>query len=241
MHQSAVSRKRTLIIGFSAGTRLGSYEITCSVVAALAKSTRRRTAIWTGTSPSKCCGRPSPPTPNAFDALNNKPAPPQASTNRTSSTSTTAPPRTSRWSTRRVTQTAEGLAKAHATGIIYYDINRRTCSRSRRWARPWMPAATGIVLYAMAIGRRLFQGDTSAALFNEILHKALASPVSLNPMLPGALEHIINRPLEKDWKARCRPGHPRRARGLCRAVPGEAPDSPEPWSGGEVVRVCTEA
>ena len=60
----------------------------------------------------------------------------------------------------------------------------------------------GVVLYEMATGSPPFSGETSAVVFDSLLNRVPVSPVRVNPKLPGELERIINKALDKDRSLR---------------------------------------
>ena len=62
--------------------------------------------------------------------------------------------------------------------------------------------AAGIVLYEMATGRLPFEGKTSPAVADQILHAQAASPQRLQPRLSSRLADIILKCLEKDAENR---------------------------------------
>jgi eukaryotic-like serine/threonine-protein kinase len=55
-----------------------------------------------------------------------------------------------------------------------------------------------IVLYEMATGFLPFKGDSSGAIFDEILHKDPVDPVRLNTGIPPELSQVIHKGMEKD-------------------------------------------
>jgi serine/threonine protein kinase/dipeptidyl aminopeptidase/acylaminoacyl peptidase len=56
----------------------------------------------------------------------------------------------------------------------------------------------GSVLYEMATGILPFKGETSGAIFDEILHKQPVDPVRLNTGIPAELAQVIHKSMEKD-------------------------------------------
>src|SRR6202451_3757313 len=60
----------------------------------------------------------------------------------------------------------------------------------------------GLVLYEMATGQQAFSGNSSAEIFDAILNRTPVALVRLNPQVPGKLEDIISKALEKDKKLR---------------------------------------
>src|SRR5262249_24076485 len=60
----------------------------------------------------------------------------------------------------------------------------------------------GVVLYEMAWGHRPFEGDSDPAIYDGILHKTPPPLRSFDRKIPGELERLVGRALEKNPKHR---------------------------------------
>jgi TolB-like protein len=64
--------------------------------------------------------------------------------------------------------------------------------------------ALGVILFEIATGRIPFEGETPAAVFDQLLNRRPPSPLTLNPALPALLALLIDKSLEKDPERRYR-------------------------------------
>ena len=60
----------------------------------------------------------------------------------------------------------------------------------------------GVVLYEMATGSLPFRGETTGVIFDAILNRKPVDPIEMNPHLPGYLQGIVLKALEKDRNVR---------------------------------------
>src|SRR6266436_4562199 len=93
----------------------------------------------------------------------------------------------------------------------------------------------GVVLYEMATGFLPFKGESSGAVFNEILHQDPVAVVRLNTRIPPELERLIEKAMEKDCAMRYQSAAEMRAdlNRLKRDTGSGKHPAPEPERGSE--------
>jgi serine/threonine protein kinase/Tfp pilus assembly protein PilF len=99
-------------------------------------------------------------------------------------TSPTAPPRADLTAVGTVFGTVHYMSPEQARGLT-------TDARTDLFS-------LGAILYQMATGDRAFEGDTQAVVFDAILNRDPQPLIEANPTMPGGLEPILEKALEKD-------------------------------------------
>jgi serine/threonine protein kinase/Flp pilus assembly protein TadD len=106
------------------------------------------------------------------------------------------------WDPEAVTTSREISTSGLAVGTVGYMSPEQALGKTLD-ARTDL-FALGVILFEMATGKAPFEGDTPAAIFDQLLNRRPASPSSLNAALPTALALLIDKALEKDPERRYR-------------------------------------
>lgn len=101
----------------------------------------------------------------------------------------------------KASATAVSTRDGHVKGKAAYMAPEQLDDRAKVDRRTDVYAA-GIVLWELLTGRRLFQGDSPAAVVTAVLSADIPSPRALCTDVPPELERIVLRALERDPQAR---------------------------------------
>lgn len=110
--------------------------------------------------------------------------------------------RASMWDSERVTTAREISSSGTTVGTVGYMSPEQALGKTLD-ARTDV-FALGIILFEMATGRAPFEGETPAAVFDQLLNRRPPSSLTLNPTLPASLSTLIDKALEKDPDRRYR-------------------------------------
>jgi serine/threonine-protein kinase len=91
--------------------------------------------------------------------------------------------------------------------------------------------SAGVILYELLTGERPFRGDSSGQIMQRILHDTPANPCELNPLVPPAVDWVVQKALAKDAQDRFAS-----AREFQSALYAAIPDAVADAGGAEPVR-----
>lgn len=97
---------------------------------------------------------------------------------------------------------AKAAGQAHITrdGVIKGKLAYMApeCVTGQELTRRADVFSTGIVLWEMLTGRRLFYGSSEASLVNRIIHMEIPAPSSIDSTTPPEVDAVVGRALERD-------------------------------------------
>jgi eukaryotic-like serine/threonine-protein kinase len=110
--------------------------------------------------------------------------------------------RVSMWDSEQVTTAHEMSSSGTTVGTVGYMSPEQALGKPLDGRTDVF--SLGVMLFEMATGSVPFEGQTPAAVFDQLLNRRPPSPLQLNPKLPASLAAVIEKTLEKDPERRYR-------------------------------------